>query len=98
MRSRRRACGSSTHAADQPEPVVVDLGGSRALWRAVVKEHHVVGQRHRAGGPGDDRWRDERRHMEEVQGAHQNADMPAGDDQPGRLLRASGAPPRGARR
>ena len=50
--SRRRACGSSTQSGSHPRPRQ-DLGGATPCGGAVGEQHHPVGQRHRAGGPGE---------------------------------------------
>ncbi len=41
------------HVAKQPEPRVEDLGVAGALRRAIVKQDHALGKRHRPGRPGD---------------------------------------------
>ena len=55
MRSRRRACGSSTAPRDPAQTLVGELGVRRPVRRAVVEQQHPLGQRHRPRRPGDNR-------------------------------------------
>ncbi len=69
--------GAEAHAG--PEHLRI----APALGRGVVEEHDALGDRHRPGGPGDDRQRrgEDAHQVEEPQAVVEDPDVPAGDAQ-----------------
>lgn len=70
------------HAFAEPEPAIEHFGDAGALRRAVVEEHHTLGDGHRASRPGEDHVTvDQLRDAEEPHAIQQRGDMTAGDGQ-----------------
>ena len=78
---------AAARGRDHAEPLAEDLGLGHPVRDEVVEEHDALGQRHRAGRPGDDDLRQVRLDGEQVQHARQLADVPTGDDDRLRLRR-----------
>ena len=86
----------ATMPGARPSPRSHTSEPTTPLRAAVVVEDDPVGQRHRARRPGDHGQLRRRDHVEELQTAQQQADMPTGDHQRAGRAQDARRPRRGA--